>query len=267
MPSAMINGVDLYYECDGKGEPLMLVAGLASDSQSWQPIVEALSRNYLVIRPDNRGTGRTTPQDIETSIRQIADDCIALAQYLGLPLVTLVGHSMGGFVALDCAIRYPERVANLILAGTSACNSARNNALFRDWAADLRSSGYSARWFRNIFYWIFSTGLFDDSDALNQAVRLSIEYPYPQRDIAFEMQVAAIAGFDCRENLQAIRAGTLIVCGKQDLLFPPEESIEVLGAIPGARICIVDNAAHAIHIENPGAFTDCVLDFLSASRA
>lgn len=61
MPNIQVNNVSLYYEIHGEGEPLMLVAGLGSDSQSWQPVMEELSRHFLVITPDNRGTGRTVP--------------------------------------------------------------------------------------------------------------------------------------------------------------------------------------------------------------
>ena len=64
MPNTIINGVDLYYEVHGKGIPLMLVAGLVSDSQSWQPIVKELARHYRVITLDNRGAGRTKPQRV-----------------------------------------------------------------------------------------------------------------------------------------------------------------------------------------------------------
>ena len=73
----------------------MLIAGLASDSQSWLPIVEDLSRDFLVITLDNRGTGRTTPQDVETSIGHIAEDCMALVRHLGLSSVTLLGAFHG----------------------------------------------------------------------------------------------------------------------------------------------------------------------------
>ncbi len=263
MPHTIVNGVRLYYECHGKGKPVMLIAGLASDSQSWQPIVEELSRHYLVILPDNRGVGRTKPQDIETSIHHIANDCNALLGHLGLPSATLLGHSMGGFVALDCAIRYPERVSNLILAGTSAFNSVRNNLLFRDWALYLRYGLDSELWFRNLFYWILSKHFFEDSKTLDDAVRLAIEYPYPQSDIAFEKQVNAIMKFNCEEHLSNIEAKTLIMCGKEDLLFPPEDSIKVLQAIPRASVSLIENAAHSIHMENPKAFTDCILHFLS----
>jgi len=263
MPVIMTNGIDLYYECHGKGSPLMLIAGLASDSQSWLPIVESLSQHYHLILPDNRGVGRTKPQDTEASIHHIADDCIALIRHLGFSSVYLLGHSMGGFVALDCAIRYPEYVSKLILAATSAFNSERNNVLLNDWVSYLRSGMDLELWFRNIFYWIFTRQFFENKDTLNSALRYAIEYPYPQSAAAFEKQVKATREFDCRERLQSITQKTLIICGKEDLLFPPEESINVLQSIPETTVSIIEDAAHSIHMENPKAFTDCVLHFLN----
>ena len=265
MPNTIVNGVDLYYECHGKGQPLMLIAGLASDSQSWQPIVEELSQHYLVILPDNRGSGRTKPQDIETSIQHIADYCMALLGHLGLSSATLLGHSMGGFVALDCAIRYPAHVSKLILAGTSALNSDRNNSLFRDWVSYLRSGMGFEHWIRNLFYWIFSRRFFENRETLNDALRFAIEYSYPQSDVAFEKQVNAIQEFNCQEKLPGIKAKTLIISGKEDLLFSPEDSIRVLQAIPRTSVCLIEKAAHSVHMENPKAFTECVLHFLGNS--
>ncbi|MGR8935856.1 MAG: alpha/beta fold hydrolase [Gammaproteobacteria bacterium] len=263
MPSAKINGVDLYYQVQGAGAPLMLIAGLASDSQSWQPVTECLAQHFRLILPDNRGVGRTRPQDAETSIRQIADDCMALIEHLGVPSVNLLGHSMGGFVALECAIRYPDQVDKLILAGTSACNSARNNTLFHDWAAYLDSGMDPEYWFRNIFYWIFSQRFFQHEEALQAAVRFAVEYPYPQSRSAFKKQVQAVTAYNCLENLAAIRAKTMVLCGKEDLLFPPEESMALLRAIPGAVCAVIEHAAHSIHIENPMDFTNQLLNFLS----
>jgi pimeloyl-ACP methyl ester carboxylesterase len=89
--------VDVYYEIHGEGAPLMMIAGLASDSQSWQPIIADLASHYRLITVDNRGAGRTTPQDAPVSIRAMADDCVALLDFLGLPSVHVLGHSMGGF--------------------------------------------------------------------------------------------------------------------------------------------------------------------------
>ena len=262
MPSTNINNIDLYYEYHGEGEPLMLIAGLASDSQSWQPIMEDLSRHFLVIILDNRGTGRTQPQDAETSIQHMADDCIALINYLELPSVTLLGHSMGGFVALDCAIRYPERVSRLILAGTSALSSQRNHMLFDDWVSYLESEMKLDTWFRNVFYWIFSREFFQNGKIVDDAIQATLEYPYPQGKLAFGKQVQAIGVFDCQPKLSDIKQHVLIICGEEDLLFPPAESVEVLQAIPASNVVVIAGAAHSIHMEKPLEFTDCVASFM-----
>ena len=263
MPRTMVNEIDLYYEIHGKGTPLMLIAGLGSDSQSWQQIIKDLSRNFLLITPDNRGVGRTKPLDINLSIQQIADDCISLAGHLGLSSINLLGHSMGGFVALDCAIRYPEHISKLILAGTSAFDSKRNNALLTDWVSYLESGMDLTLWFRNMFYWIFSKRFFENEKNVNDAIRFAVEYPYPQSKVAFANQISAIKGFNCLKELPAITSNTMIISGKEDILFPPEKSADILQLIPGAKFSLIENAAHSIHLENPKAFLDCVLNFLN----
>jgi len=110
MPKLTINDIELYYEVQGDGIPLLLIAGLASDSQSWQPIIGELTSRCQVITVDNRGVGRTSPLDVETSVHTMATDCIALVKHLGLKSLNILGHSMGGFVAQECAIHYPEYV-------------------------------------------------------------------------------------------------------------------------------------------------------------
>jgi len=262
MANVAVNGVDLYYEITGEGIPILLIAGLASDSQSWQPVVKDLSRHHRVITFDNRGAGRTKPQNSEAGIQHIADDCIALVRHLGLSSVNLLGHSMGGFVALDCAVRYPEYISKLILAGTSAFNSRRNNALFHDWVSYAESGMNPEQWFRNIFYWIFTRRFFEDTEVLNNAVRFAVEYPCLQSAVAFRNQVNAIQEFNCADDLPGITSKTMILCGKEDLLFSPEESFRVLNAIPGALFTVVEHAAHSIHTERPGEFVNTVLDFL-----
>ena len=263
MPQLSVDGVDLYYELHGSGSPLMLVAGLASDSQSWQPVVGELSRRFLVITPDNRGSGRTAPQSCEIAIGRMADDCAALADHLGLPSVNLLGHSMGGFVALELAARHPRRVDRLILAGTSSSNSRRNNALFADWAASLESGTDPARWFRNIFYWIFSARFFEDQTLVEDALRFAVDYPYPQSSAAFRGQIDAIARYNGNSGLKAVGSKTLVISGSEDLLFPPETGVELAQAIPNARHSVIEGAAHSIHMEQPGAFMDRIFDFLS----
>jgi len=259
-----VNGIDLYYEEHGKGTPLMLIAGLASDSQSWLPIIKKLSQHYHLIIFDNRGSGRTKPQDVETSIQAMADDCIALIRHLNLPSVHLLGHSMGGFIALNCAIQYPQYVLKLILVGTSAYNSKRNNTLFSDWSCYLENGMRETAWFRNIFYWIFSKHFFKDPDTVSTAVRLATEYPYPQTKTAFKNQVNAIKEFHCLKNLADIKSETLVIFGKEDLLFTPKENSKILHAIPRAESIFIARAAHSVQTERPKVFIKHVQAFLDS---
>ncbi len=263
MPNLALNDIDLFYEVQGEGVPLLLIAGLASDSQSWQPVIEELSQHVLLITPDNRGTGRTQPQDIVTSIQHIANDCIALIQHLGHSSVHLLGHSMGGFVALDLAIRYPDNVNKLMLAATAATNSKCNNSLFSNWVSHIEAGIDLSLWFMDIFHWLFSVKYFENQTIVNDAIRYAIEYPYPQSSIAFKNQVEAVANYDCTERLSGITAETLVISGKEDLLYPPDVCYQLAQTIPDTAFSIIEGAAHSIHMEQPSIFTSVILEFLS----
>jgi len=265
MATKHLNGIDLYYETHGRGTPLLLIAGLASDSQSWLSIIKELSRHFYVITPDNRGVGRTLPQDVDITIQDMADDCFALINHLDLASVHVLGHSMGGFIAQDMAIRYPESVDKLILAGTSSSNSKRNNALFSDMALSLEEGMDAGLWVRNLFYWIFTPGFFENEGMVDVAVQFALNYPYPQSANAFRSQVQAITQFDCSKGLSNIRSKTLVITGKEDLIFPPDLSAVFAAAIPGAALSLIDKAAHSLHVEQPESFVGCVLKFLTGN--
>ena len=266
MPSLQINDIELYYEIHGEGEPLMMIAGLGSDSQSWQPIVNDLSQHFMLIIPDNRGTGRTTPQDTEISIQKITDDSMALVKHLGLSSFNLLGHSMGGFVALDLAIRYPYAVEKLILAATAASNPKKNNILFSKWATTLEYGMDTRIWFRNIFNWLFTEDFLQNEVALDAALDYAVDYPYPQSSIAFRKQIEAIAEFNCYEQLSNIKTKTLIIGGEKDILFPADTIASLAESMPESTFSLIENAAHSIHMEQPQLFLDVVLDFLLPTR-
>ena len=262
MPKLAINDIELYYEVKGEGLPLLLIAGLASDSQSWQPIIGELTSRCQVITLDNRGVGRTSPLDAETGIHTMATDCIALVRHLGLKSVNVLGHSMGGFVAQECAIHYPQYVDKLILAATSSYNSRRNNDLFSNWGCSLEAGLDLKIWFRSIFHWVLSERFFEDEKAIDDAVQFEVDYPYPPSAIAFRKQVDAIADFNCTDKLSTISARTLVIGGNEDLLFPVQTCKDLARRIPGAFFTVQDKAAHSIYLENPTVFIRTVLNFL-----
>lgn len=264
MAKIIINELDLYYETHGSGEPLMLIAGLGSDSQSWLPIITDLAKQHKLIIPDNRGTGRTTPQNVPITISKITDDCLALANYLHLDSFNIMGHSMGGFVALDFVVRYPQYISKLILAGTSTHLSARNKKLLLDFVYLLESGLEKEHWYRNLFYWMFTQKFFADYNALQKTIEEAIEYPYAQTKIALKNQVNALINYDFKYDLTKIDAKTLILYGEEDLLFPPKIYKKVLTKIPHSSFKLIKNAAHSIHMENPHDFYQSVIDFLNS---
>lgn len=269
MSMLALGDIDLFYECHGPQlspsprPPLILVAGLASDSQSWGPALVSLCKDRPVVVLDNRGCGRTTPQDGPNSIERMADDCIALADHLGIDRFDLLGHSMGGFIALDCALRHPRRVGRLILANSAPATSARDDNLFGDWARTLSAGNDPALWFRNFFYWIFTPAFFEQAGLFEAGIQLALAYPYPQSPAGFEGQVAAMRGFDRRERLAGIRARTLVLCSERDMIFPAATALADFAPIPDVSTVLAPAQAHALPVESPDVFLGLVEDFLT----
>lgn len=264
MPVLEFKNYDLYYEEYGDGPPLVLIAGLASDSQSWLPVVDSLAKYFRVITFDNKGVGRSSQDNSSITISEMADNCVDLIQHLKLEFVHLLGHSMGGMIAMDLSIRYPEIVNKLILAATNVRNSERNKYLFSDWARNFEQGQDLSVWFRNLFYWILTSHFFEDKKAVETAIQFSIDYPYPQSSLALQNQVKAINDFDCLNMLSKIKAETLVVAGEEDMLYPVKLCSELASLIPGSKLSIIKNAAHSIHMETPKEFADIVINFLKA---
>ncbi|MDO8359063.1 MAG: alpha/beta fold hydrolase, partial [Devosia sp.] len=131
MPQFDHDGASLHYEIRGEGPPLLLIAGIASDGASWGPLLPLLPERQLILI-DNRGSGQSRvagPIEIE----EMAGDCAALLDHLGLEAVDVVGHSLGGTIGLMFAAGHPERVRRLVTM-TSGSISAAGRVLFHDMA-------------------------------------------------------------------------------------------------------------------------------------
>ncbi|NLB84339.1 MAG: alpha/beta fold hydrolase, partial [Synergistaceae bacterium] len=211
----------------------------------------------------NRGSGRSVCAEGPLSIDLLAEDCAALIGHLGYEKVPVAGHSMGGFIAQRLAVLHPDLVDRLVLSATGAKSSRRNVLLFNDLAHRLEEGEASARWFRSLFYWIYTPELFERERALDGALDFVLNYPWKQSPAFFRAQVEAIARFDGREDLERISAPALVLAGEKDLLFPPDECREFASLIPGAKFKILGGAAHSMHAENPRPFAEAVVEFLT----
>jgi len=259
----MLNDAKLYYEVHGvDGPPLLLVAGLASDVSSWQTVLPVLSEHFRVIIVDNRGIGRSVPQNAPVSVDLMADDCAALIDHLGYGPVYVLGHSMGGFTALNLAARYPEKVRKLVIAASGEKSSSRNTLLFSDLADRYEKSEDLAGFFRTVFYWIFSPAFFEDEGTVKGAVEFALSYPFPQAPVSFRNQVNAIAAFDGRGLAASISVPALVLAGTEDLLFSASAGRALAQNLSRGKYLAVEGAAHSIHAEKPKEFAEAVISFL-----
>jgi pimeloyl-ACP methyl ester carboxylesterase len=124
MPAIRVNGISIYYELHGEGIPLVLIMGLRRNLEWWYCQIPELSKHFKVITLDNRGAGRSDKPDMEYSIRLFADDTAGLMEALGIHNAHILGVSMGGYIAQELALNYPDKVRSLIL-GCTSCGGKR----------------------------------------------------------------------------------------------------------------------------------------------
>jgi 3-oxoadipate enol-lactonase len=119
VPHIKANGINIYYESHGEGEPLFLIAGLGATHHLWELQVPSFARWYRVVAFDNRGSGETDKPTEPYSIAFFADDTAALMDALGIPMAHVYGQSMGGLIAQEFALRHAQRLHGLVLGCTT----------------------------------------------------------------------------------------------------------------------------------------------------
>ena len=260
MPTLSLADAELHYEIIGDGPPLVLIAGLASDAQSWGPVAPTLAQRFTLIMPDNRGCGQTKTQAPAFSIETMADDVMALLDALSIDAANVLGHSMGGAVAQTFAARRPERVRRLVLAASAAAAPARTGSII-DSLLELRESGVNETvWYRLFFYWLFAPAFFENAGAVDAAIAMARAYPHAQSPADMRRQVEAIRSFNA-DTLPPLAAPTLLLAGEDDLLTPPGLMTTQQQAFSHSRSQTLSGAAHSLHWDQPEPFCRAVFDF------
>ncbi len=245
----------------GEGEPLLLIAGIASDVSSWPGVSEELSRHFKVINFDNAGAGRSGIPEKSHTIRDMADDAVSLLDYLKIKKANILGHSMGGYIAQEIAINYPKRVEKLILESTSFVSSKRNNELIGDFNKKLKENSDPRQWFGSWTEWLFSQKTLTDKNFIETFIQNGMNYPFGPTQAGLNAQTEAIKSFDSSGRLGNIRAKTMVVEGSEDKLILPEEAKALARKIPGCVYKTIEGAGHCIHIESPELFLKAVFGF------
>jgi pimeloyl-ACP methyl ester carboxylesterase len=257
MPIAAVNGINLSYELLGEGDPFVMIMGLGSSKSTWRFQIPAFKKHYSLVIFDNRGAGNSDKPKGPYSIRQMADDTVGLMEHLGIKKAHVLGVSLGGMIAQELAINYPESVSKLILGCTCACHD-ESNGRTPEYAKAMRILIESGK--------IPSAGLIFNKWQYRILGSSLLRRQYGQiKDLekgAFAAQFEAAGRHNAVERLSRIEAPTLVIVGTGDKAIRPGSSDTLARLIPNSRIVKLDNGSHTFPAEMRATFNREVLSFL-----
>jgi pimeloyl-ACP methyl ester carboxylesterase len=265
MPVADANGQRLYYEVAGEGEPLLMVMGLGADHLAWALQVGPLGEHFKVVTFDNRDCGQSSYAEGPYEITDLAADAIALADHLELESFHLIGASMGGAVAQEIALGWPDRLRTLTLAITFAGAGAYGRKAGRMMAADVRRRPYEEQ-IDQMMLLCFSEDLFDQTERITFLRQQMLANPHPQKPEGFARQAEATGRHEARERLPSLKLPVHVIGAEHDILVPAWKSRELAELIPGAKLTIIERATHGLNLERAEDFNAAVLDFLRSAQ-
>jgi len=270
MATTRANGIEIYYEEHGSGEPLLLIMGWGGNAATWKPQIPSLAEQYRVIAFDNRGVGRTSAPEEPYTIPQMAADTVGLLDALQVPWAHVFGISMGGMIAQELALAYPARLRTLILGCTLPGSSqAAGFALLQREIGDFRemSDGGTPdlEWFSDFLKRLWTDEALAQADThLQDFVFSLIRFPPPLHGL--RNQAAAITAHDTYDRLPQIPHPTLVMTGDQDPLIEPGNSLILAERIPNAELRLFPGLKHAFHLEQPELVNSVIIDFIQRSQ-
>ncbi len=261
-----VNGINMYHEIHGKGQPLVMIMGLSANTDWWAvEIVEKFAKHFKVLIFDNRGAGRTENPEGLFTIKLFADDTVALMDALGIEKAHIFGVSMGGMIAQQLFLSYPEKVDKLVL-GCTNCGGSKQLLPSQEVIATLGNSpeDQTREEFIDQTIPLLFTPKFikEKPDFIDGVKELLLKAPISPD--AFERQVKALMGFNSFRKLKTINVPTLIIHGKEDILIPVGNAEVLAGQIPNAKLILLDDAAHSFFEPDPEKAFNSILEFLQA---
>lgn len=254
------NGVEIAFEVSGEGAPLLLITGIGYSRWCWKWLIKHLADRFRTITVDNRCSGESGCPEEPFTMADMANDCGAVLDSLGIDRAMVFGVSMGGFIAQHLALDHPERVSKLILgcthlgASKMAPLSAETVALLSD------RSGTPEEQIRRGMPYSFRPGwVTEHPEEFERIVALRLDHqPAPE---IFLRQLSATQTFDVGEKAAQIAAPTMIIQGTADRVVPAENARLIHETIPGSQLVLLDGAGHLFFIEEADRVARLIDDF------
>lgn len=256
-----VEGARLYYQLAGAGQPLVLLHGLGASSGDWESQVAAFARHFQVVVPDFRGHGASDRAG-DYGVERFAIDTWQLLDRLKLRNPVLVGHSMGGAVAMQMVLDRPGAVPKLVLANTLASfrtDTAAKRLML--WTRLLLMGVLGPRRLGEIM----TQRLYPRADQAALRAKVARRNATSDRNV-YLATIRALTTWSARERLAGLDVPVLVLASEHDYFGGPEVE-RFVAALPDARLRLFPGARHGLPLEMPEAFNRAVLEFLKPELA
>ncbi|MFX0043319.1 MAG: alpha/beta fold hydrolase [Candidatus Hodarchaeota archaeon] len=270
-----LNGIKICYEIFGKGEPLILIHGFGSRKEGFKCQIPALSQRFKVITFDNRGAGKSERVDDPYTMETLADDIRSLLDFFKIKKIHVLGVSMGGLIAQQFVLRYPEYIDKLLLINTVygtpdnvGLDLIKKNRLEQ---LELTKRDPEKAFWDNAHIWFYHKyrkeikanpkkkfyGIWSAEDEIRES---TIDMPTP-RDI--ELQIEALKGFNSLDKLQEVKNKTLLLAASHDKICREKIMMEMHERIPNSIFKVIEKAGHESPKTRAPEVNQIIIDFLT----
>lgn len=254
--------ITIGYHMYGSGSPILMIMGYGSTMDIWPPeLISELSQTHQVIVFDNRGMGNTTAGTKEFTIAQFAQDAAGLLDGLHIKSANILGWSMGSYIAQEFAIRYPSKTSHLILYGSTIggkdeiAPTAATLAILNDYSGTPQQIG------ERFFNLLFPASFLTQNPTFYKTFPQPKEHSDPQSMGKQSIAIGKWPGTAGR--IDSLSVKTLILCGTEDVIVPPQNSLMLAEHIPGSWLVRIEDAGHGLMYQNPKEMGSLVNLFLS----
>lgn len=259
MPLKKINGIEIYYEVHGEGEPVIFGNGVFSNTLGWVNQLPVFEKRYKVILYDMRGQGQSEKPDEPYSFDLHAEDQKALLDELGIRKVHHVGISYGAELGLVFALKYPDMLKSLVVCSAVSQIDPLLYKMGELWRYACVQADPELFYYATLPLNFGQTFLHEQIEILEQAKVRYTTLDFP----ALIRLLDAFLELDITDKLPSIKTPTCVIAGERDILKPPSPYSEMIhNSLPNSEMVIVHDSGHAITFEKPEEFNTLVLGFL-----
>ncbi|MBT6441638.1 MAG: alpha/beta hydrolase [Alphaproteobacteria bacterium] len=271
MPKVQANGIDLYYELMGKGEPLALIGGSLFGRQNFGMVWEGLAKHFQLISYDQRGYGLSDRPLQAYDLDLWADDLAALLDALKIDRCHVMGTSAGGMIALKFAAKYPDRCIGVVSDCAFAKCDTMRKIMFRTWRHMATSWGCSPEFADHVITQAVGAEFLDGPQGKKvvEMVRTVVGMNSPETVV---QACLAMEKMDLRKDIKKIKNPTMVITARKDMLTPMTTGKTGAGAqwvadnLKGCELKVYDNIGHADLVECPDETIAATVKFLKRAK-